>query len=270
MSEAGNSRAMVRGLFDLSGRVALVTGGAGHLGTAMSRALAGAGATVVVASRDVGNCRRLAKELESGGAGALAVRMDVTSDSSVARGLAEVRRKLGRLDVVVNNAYSGVFKRLGELTPREYTKTLDGCLTSAFRVTTAALALLEKSPAASVVNVSTMYALVAPDPRAYEGTPYLSPPGYGDAKAGMIQQTRYLAAALAAKGVRVNAVSPGPFPHGRSASDRRFLTRLSERCLLGRTGRPEEIMGAVLFLASDASSFVTGQNLVVDGGWTTR
>ena len=135
---------------------------------------------------------------------------------------------------------------------------------------TAALPLLEKSPAASIVNISTMYALAAPDPAMYEGTPYLSPPGYGEAKAGMLQMTRYLAAFLAPRGVRVNAVSPGPFPHGKSASDRKFVRRLAERCLLGRTGRPEEIGGAVLYLASDASSFVTGQNLVVDGGWTAR
>jgi NAD(P)-dependent dehydrogenase (short-subunit alcohol dehydrogenase family) len=260
----------IRDLFSLTGRVALVTGGAGHLGTAISRALAEAGATVVIASRDLAKCRRLAAELETDGLRALAVRLDVNSDGSVKRALAEVKRRAGRLDILVNNAYSGVFKRLGEIAPKEYGKTLDGCLTSAFRVTTAALPLLAKSPAASVVNISTMYALVAPDPRTYQGTPYLSPPGYGEAKAGMLQMTRYLAAYLAPRGVRVNAVSPGPFPHGKSATDRKFVTRLAQRCLLGRVGRPEEIGGAVLFLASDASSFVTGQNLVVDGGWSVR
>jgi len=260
----------IRDLFCLSGRVALVTGGAGHLGTAISRALAEAGATAVIASRNLAECRRLAARLEADGLRALTVRMDVTSDASVKRALAEVKRRAGRLDIVVNNAYACVPKRLGELTPTEYTRTLDGCLTSAFRVANAALPLIEKSPAASIVNISTMYALVSPDPATYEGTPYMSPPGYGEAKAGMIQMTRYLAAYLALRGVRVNAVSPGPFPHGKSASDRKFMKRLAECCLLGRTGRPEEIGGAVLFLASDASSFITGQNLVVDGGWTVR
>ena len=103
-------------LFDLTGRAALVTGGAGHLGTAISRALAEAGARVVIASRDLAECRRLAAQLEADGLRALAVRMDVTSDASVKRALAEIRRRAGRLDVVVNNAYTGVFKRLGELT----------------------------------------------------------------------------------------------------------------------------------------------------------
>jgi gluconate 5-dehydrogenase len=256
------------GIFDLSGRVALVTGGAGHLGTEISRALAGAGATVVVASRGLARCRKLAAEICASGGAALAMRVDVTGDASVRRALGEVARRCGQLDVVVNNAYAGVFKRLGELTPREFSATLDGCLTSAFRVTSAALPLLRRSPAASVVNISTMYALVAPDPEVYRGTRWLSPPGYGEAKAGMLQLTRHLAAQLAADGVRVNAVSPGPFPHGKSAADRKFVARLAGRCLLGRTGRPEEIRGAVLYLASGASSFVTGQNLVVDGGWT--
>jgi gluconate 5-dehydrogenase len=270
MSEAGSSRAMVQDLFDLSGRTALVTGGAGHLGTAISRALAEAGAEVVIASRNLGECRKAAAAILADGLAAFAARMDVTSDSSVRRALAEVRGRTGRLDIVVNNAFAGVFKPLGKLSPADYSATLAGSLTSAYRVTVAALPLLRKSPAASVVNVSTMYALVAPDPELYRGTPYLSPPGYGEAKAGMLQMTRYLASFLAADGIRVNAVSPGPFPHGKSAKSRLFLKRLAARCVLGRTGRPEEIKGAVLFLASDASSFVTGQNLVVDGGWTTR
>lgn len=262
--------ATIRDLFDLSGRTALVTGGAGHLGTAISRALAEAGAEVVIASRDLAECRGLAAAILADGLAALAVRMDVTSDSSVRRALAEVRRRTGRLDIVVNNAYAGVFKPLGKVSPADYSATLQGCLTSAYRVAMFALPLLRKSPAASVVNVSTMYALVAPDPGLYRGTPFISPPGYGEAKAGMLQLTRYLASFLAADGIRVNAVSPGPFPHGKSAKSAKFMKRLAERCLLGRTGRPEEIKGAVLFLASEASSFVTGQNLVVDGGWTTR
>jgi NAD(P)-dependent dehydrogenase (short-subunit alcohol dehydrogenase family) len=262
--------ATINELFDLSGRAALVTGGAGHLGTAISWALAEAGALAVVASRDLGACRRLAGEIRAAGLSALAVRMDVTSDASVRHALAEIRRRAGRLDVVVNNAFAGVFRPLGKISPADYSATLQGSLTSAYRVTTAALPLLRKSPAPSVVNVSTMYALVAPDPELYRGTPFLSPPGYGEAKAGMLQMTRYLASFLAAGGIRVNAVSPGPFPHGKSARSPAFMKRLAARCALGRTGRPEEIKGAVLYLASDASSFVTGQNLVVDGGWTIR
>ncbi len=257
-------------LFDLEPRVALVTGGAGHLGSAISEALAEAGASVVIASRNLANCRKLAKRIELWGGSALALKLDVTGDASVKKCIAEVRKRYRRLDVLVNNAFAGSFKPFAKTVPRDFSKTINGCLTSAFRMTRAALPLLRKSPAASVINISTMYALVAPDKATYKGTPFLSPAGYGEAKAGMLQLSRSLASELAEDGIRVNSVSPGPFPHGDTTKNRTFMKRLADRCLLGRYGQPAEIKGAALFLASDASSFVTGQNLVVDGGWTVR
>lgn len=257
-------------LFDLDGRVALVTGGAGHLGSAISEALAEAGATVAIASRNLANCRKRAREIESWGGSAVALKLDITSDASAKKCIAALKKRAGRLDILVNNALAGSFKSFSKTSTKDFTATLDGCLTSAFRLTKFALPLLKKSPAASVINVSTMYALVSPDPAMYAGTPFRSAIGYGEAKAGMLQLTRRLAAQLAPDGVRVNAVTPGPFPQGRSARDRKFMGRLAARCLPGRTGKPVEIKGAALYLASDASSFVTGQNLVVDGGWTVR
>ncbi len=257
-------------LFDLDGRVALVTGGAGHLGSAISEALAEAGATVAIASRNLANCRKRAREIESWGGSAIALKLDITSDASAKKCIAAVKKRAGRLDILVNNALAGSFKPFAKTSTKDFTATLDGCLTSAFRLTRFALPLLKKGPAASVINVSTMYALVAPDPATYAGTPFLSPVGYGEAKAGMLQLTRRLAAQLAADGVRVNAISPGPFPHEKTRKSRKFMRRLAERCLLGRAAAPVEIKGAALYLASDASSFVTGQNLVVDGGWTVR
>jgi gluconate 5-dehydrogenase len=257
-------------LFDLQDRVALVTGGAGHLGTRISEALAEAGATVVIASRNLTNCRRLAKEIAGWGGSALAVKLDVTDDASTKACLAEVRKRCARLDVLVNNAFSTAAKAGGEVNPRHFNRTLNGCLTSAFRVTAAALPLLRSSEHASVINVSTMYALVSPDPATYEGTGFASAIGYGEAKAGMLQLTRRMATDLGPEGVRVNAISPGPFPNPETRRSRKFMKRLADRCVLGRYGHPVEIKGAALFLASDASSFVTGHNLMVDGGWTSR
>ena len=128
----------------------------------------------------------------------------------------------------------------------------------------------------SIINVATMYAIVAPDPHLYEGTRFLNPPGYSAAKAGMLAFTRYVASFWGSSGVRANAILPGAFSNTEEASgnsvdpDDPFILRLSERTCVGRPGRPQELAGALLFLASDASSYVTGHALVVDGGWTTR
>ena len=127
----------------------------------------------------------------------------------------------------------------------------------------------------SIVNVATMYAVVAPSPRLYEGTRFMNPPGYSAAKAGMLAFTRYVAAFWGQYGIRSNAILPGPFSNTEDAGSNSvnagdpFLDRLKDRTCLGRIGHPSELVGALLFLASDASSYVTGQGLLVDGGWTT-
>jgi gluconate 5-dehydrogenase len=121
----------------------------------------------------------------------------------------------------------------------------------------------------SIINISSMYGTVSPQPTAYRERPqYHNPPAYGAAKAGVQQYTRYAACHLAPHGVRVNGISPGPFPHGQAARDEVFVAELEKRVPLGRIGRPEEIAGAAVFLLSDAASYITGHNLAVDGGWT--
>jgi gluconate 5-dehydrogenase len=126
----------------------------------------------------------------------------------------------------------------------------------------------------SIVNISTMYAQVAPDPRLYEGTTFVNPPGYSSAKAGMVAFTRYVASFWGSYGIRANAILPGPFSNTEDAGPNSvdladpFLVRLGNKTSLGRRGQPEELAGALLFLASDASSYVTGHALAVDGGWT--
>ena len=122
----------------------------------------------------------------------------------------------------------------------------------------------------SIVNVSSMYGMVSPQPSLYaEHERFHNPPGYGAAKAGLLQFTRYAATHLAAKGIRVNALSPGAFPSPQVQRSEGFVRALEQRVPLGRIGQPEELGGAVVFLLSDASSYMTGHNLVVDGGWTT-
>jgi NAD(P)-dependent dehydrogenase (short-subunit alcohol dehydrogenase family) len=186
------------------------------------------------------------------------------------------------VDVLVNNAY--------ELGPDTGFNTSDGALETATLeqwtrhftsgIYWPALTVQKLGPGmidrgrGSIVNISTMYAVVAPDPRLYEGTSFLNPPGYSSAKAATLAFTRYVASFWGAHGIRANAILPGPFSNTEDvtansvdASDP-FLSRLALRTSLGRPGRPDELAGALLFLSSDASSYVTGHALIVDGGWT--
>ncbi len=259
----------VTDLFDLTGRVALVTGGAGHLGHAMSHCLAKAGAHVFVAGRTEATLQHTANETEAAGGKATPLQIDVTSDESVAKAIDVIRSAEGRLDVVVNNAYSGASGSLTETGSQEMLRTYDVTTVAAHRIVTEALDLLRKAVGvaedASIINIASMYGLVSPDPSLYDNDDQRQPPDYGTAKASLVQYTRYLATHLASDKIRVNTLTPGPFA---KTADQTFLSRLEERIPLKRIGRPRELDGALLFLASHASTYVTGSNVVVDGGWT--
>jgi NAD(P)-dependent dehydrogenase (short-subunit alcohol dehydrogenase family) len=260
-------------LFRLDGRVAFISGAAGHLGRAMAAALAEAGAHVVLNGRREEALAPVRDALAERGLAASAVAFDVRDTEAVERGFAEVAERHGRLDVLVNNAYAGPTGTVGSSTPDDFQAAYDVAVTGAFRCFSAARPLLRAAAAeaghASVVNVASMYGWVSPDPRIYGDSGMNSPPFYGAAKGGLLQLTRYLAAHAAAESIRVNAVSPGPFPPERvRTADPAFHDKLRGKVPLGRVGEAEELKGAVLFLASDASTFVTGINLPVDGGWT--
>jgi len=260
-------------LFSLEGRTALVTGAAGHLGRAMAGALAGAGAVVYLNGRRPGPLEDLRDELRSEGASAEIAPFDVLDPGAVTNFLARLAQQSDRLDVLVNNAHSGRTGTLESAEAKDYTDAFAVAVQAAAELTKAALELLKAAAVrqghASVINITSMYGMVSPDPSIYGSSGQNSPPYYGAAKAGLIQLTRYAAVHLAPHKVRVNAISPGPFPPPALA-DRMpdFWALLNHKSPMRRVGRAAELQGAVLFLASDASTYVTGINLPVDGGWT--
>jgi NAD(P)-dependent dehydrogenase (short-subunit alcohol dehydrogenase family) len=257
---------IINNLFNLSGKVALVTGGAGYLGKEISRGLAEAGALVVVASRNKDHCMRFAAELGKSG---VAMRIDITDDDSVAECMEKIKLQYGRLDILINNAAEIKGKPFFELSPEDFNGTINGTLTSVFRVIRRAVPLMQNlNLGSSIINIASMYGMVSPDQRNYENNPKAeNPPDYGAAKAGVIQITKYCACKLADLNIRVNAISPGPFPN-LEKNQGEFVNLLAAKTPLKRIGKPWEIKGAVVFLASSASSYITGHNLAVDGGWT--
>lgn len=251
--------------FSLAGRVALVTGGAGHLGRPICRGLAEAGAEVLVNGRDAGRAEDFAAELRGHGHSARALPFDVT-DFERAAGIVG---SLGRLDILVNNAGPVQTGSIETAAPSVFASAAAGIVEAAFTLTRAAIPLM-RVRGGSVINIASMYGTVSPDPHIYGSSGFNNPPQYGAAKAGLIQLTRYMACNLGPDLIRVNSVSPGPFPpRDRLAREQPdFLRALELKVPMGRVGRADEMAGVIIFLASDASSYVTGANIPVDGGWT--
>jgi NAD(P)-dependent dehydrogenase (short-subunit alcohol dehydrogenase family) len=253
-------------LFRLDGRVALVTGGAGIVGKHISSGLAEAGATVVIASRDLAHGQVYARELQSRG---LSIEAEAC-DFSVEESISELRERLlsryGRLDILINNAVARAGKDLDETTADEWDTVMRLNSTGLFLTCKILAELMKADGRGSIVNISSIYGMVGPDFSIYEGTPVHNSASYSFAKGGMINFTRYLASYLAPSGIRVNCLSPGGFQTENTPA--RFVENYSRRTLLGRMATGEDIQGAAIFLASDASRYITGQNIAVDGGWT--
>ena len=250
--------------FKLTNKVVVITGGNGHLGTAMTQALGEAGATVIIGARNKDKCSDILTDT------ILFHPCDISSTESIEETIHWVKQKFGKIDVLVNNAVYSRGQSPEEMTEEDWKFGIDGCLNSVFKTIKAVIPHFKEQNSGNIINISSMYGLVSPDFSIYEGNPYLNPPHYGAAKAGVIQLTKYYASYLAKYGVRVNAISPGPFPSEKVQEDKVFIKRLSAKNPLGRIGSPEELKGVLVFLSSEASSYITGQNIVVDGGWTIQ
>lgn len=261
-------------LYDLTGKVALVVGGAGYLGSAISEAFLEQGATVIIASRDKKKSEHFIKlsSKKFPKATIIFLALDIADQTSIAKFKDKfVNSTHKQLDILVNCGWSGRKNTLESISDDDWDFDIETCLSGVFRLTKTLLPYL-KSSKGCVLSISSMYGHVAPDPAIYDGDSGLAnPPSYGAAKAGVIQLTKYLASFLSKDGIRVNCISPGPFPFPEvAAANPAFISRLSDKTLVNRVGFPHEIKGAALLLCSEAGSFINGQNLCVDGGWGLR
>jgi NAD(P)-dependent dehydrogenase (short-subunit alcohol dehydrogenase family) len=254
-------------LFDLTGRVALVTGACGHLGSAMARALAEAGASVVVTSRDATRAEAAAAALpRTGDARHHAIALDHMQPETLRDGVDEAVRRAGKIDILINNGHEALAADWTTVTPEQFSRQLANA-TGYFELSRLVRehAVARGAPA-SIILLGSMYGVVGSYPEAYAGVCASSPVAYHALKGSVVQMTRHLAVYWAKDRVRVNCLSPGPFPSDQAP--REMVERLIANSPMGRMGQPHELKGAIVFLASDASSYVTGQNMIVDGGWT--
>lgn len=259
-------------LADMKGRIALVTGGAGFLGLAMGEALAEAGAQVIILDLDKQHSEKAAAHLtDKFGGEHIGLPINLAEKESIATVPQFIGERFGRLDVLVNcAALVGTSGLKGWATPFKeqdiYTweKAIEVNLTGAFFLIQQCHDLMEKSVSASIINVSSIYGVAGQKVSMYEGLGYLTPAAYAASKGGLIQLTTYLATVLAPK-IRVNCISPGGIERGQEEV---FSERYKKLTPLARMGCEEDFKGVAHFLASDLSAYVTGQNIIVDGGWT--
>jgi len=256
-------------LMDMTGKVCIVTGGTGYLGSANAKILKDFGATVVVADIREKETRWEEKDEVCYD---LFVKCDISSTESFKECFKTVFDRFGRIDVLVNCAvYSaghGSSCDFETMSDETWRCGIEGGLDSVFKGMREVVPYMKEN-GGSIINYCSMYGLVSPDLRIYVENPnQKNPPNYGAAKAAVLQLTRYGASSLAKYNIRVNCVTPGPFPSPQSQSSVAFNKRLADKTMLGRFGQNYEMAGAVLLLASDASTFMTGSNIVVDGGWT--
>lgn len=262
--------------FNLSGKTVIVTGGTGILGSRYCRYLAEAGARVIISDLDQAKCNALAEEVsEITGTMAIGAAVDLSDENSVVQWAIEVIKKCQRVDVLINNAATKsphFFAPLEEFSLEDWNKVMSVNVTGLFLASREIGRHMAEQGRGNIINISSIYGIVGPDQRIYEGSWYEQMGGaintpliYSASKGAVVAMTRYMATYWGAKGIRTNTLTPGGVSSGQNKT---FDEKYSAKVPLGRMADADEMVGALLFLASDASSYVNGQNLIVDGGWT--
>ena len=251
-------------LFNLQGKVALVTGGAGHLGSAFCQTLAEAGARVILTSRTQSRAANLAGTLP--GEGHVGISLDHKDETSIESAFGEAIGTYGNVDILINNGTHGAPDDWTSVTQEQFTDQLANATAYFLLARLFRNHVVGRESTGAIVNIGSMYGIVGSYPDAYEGVCNYSPASYHALKGGIIHMTRHLAVYWAEDKIRVNCLSPGPFPSDKAPAE--MVGRLCTKSPMKRMGTPDELKGALLLLASDAGSYITGQNIVVDGGWT--
>tara|TARA_B100000949_G_scaffold91542_1_gene81844 strand:+ start:1069 stop:1839 length:771 start_codon:yes stop_codon:yes gene_type:complete len=250
-------------LFDLTGKVAVVTGGNGGIGLGIAMGLAGAGANIVIAARSVEKTAQALENIRALGVEAHGITVDVTQEPAIQRMVTSTIDHMGRLDILVNNSGIAVRAQPQELTAAQWDSVVDVNLRAAFLASKAAYAQMVKAGGGKVINVGSMYSIFGSD----WGAPYAA------SKGGLVQLTKSLAVAWAKDNIQVNAVLPGwivtDLTRGIQDADPNRYDNISRRIPTGRWGEPSELAGAAVFLASTASDYVTGATLAIDGGYSS-
>ncbi|MCS5667502.1 MAG: glucose 1-dehydrogenase [Dehalococcoidia bacterium] len=250
-------------LFDLTGKVAVITGGNGGIGLGIAMGLAGAGANIVIAARSVEKTAQALEDIRTLGVEAHGITVDVTQEPAIQRMVTSTIDHMGRLDILVNNSGIAVRAQPQELTSAQWDSVVDVNLRGAFLASKEAYAQMVKAGGGKVINVGSMYSIFGSD----WGSPYAA------SKGGLVQLTKSLAVAWAKDNIQVNAVLPGwivtDLTRGIQDADPNRYDNISRRIPTGRWGEPSELAGAAVFLASTASDYVTGATLAVDGGYSS-
>lgn len=252
--------------FRLNGKVAVVSGGAGLFGRQIVEALAEAGAKTFTASRGLEKLGQAADGFRRRGLDVTALPLDQAEEASVLQLLRRVEELAGGVDVLVNNAVLRPMKDWSD-PAGHFARSMEVNATGLFLMTRAFGEHMAARGHGSIINVGSIQGVVGPDFTLYEGLDWGTPPDYFFHKGGLIQLTRYAASRLGPRGVRVNAVSPGGFFNNQ---DNLFVKRYNARTFLGRMANETDIKGVIVFLASDASAYVTGENIMVDGGYSAK
>ncbi len=253
-------------IFSVKDKVIAITGATGYLGSKMAEQLSSAGAKVMILSTSLEKAQALCDRLGLSHLHAFSI--DLEDKASIEKAFARIVETFSTIDVLVNNAYFGIHRNFYSNSDADWHKALDGSVISVDHCVQAVIPYMKAQTSGRIINISSMYGMTVPYPEVYNTPDAMNPLTYGVGKAAINQYTKYAAMMLAEYGITVNSVSYGPFPNPDNVTDETFLENLRAKTLVKRIGTAEDVGSAIFFLSLDESGYVTGQNIVVDGGWT--